>query len=58
MRKRGERNWEDVISDCVLHEPVAPSENFEHTTIGHQEVTWVHGFPYIRAVDGALEPVS
>ena len=58
MRKRGERNWDEAIGDYVLHEPVAPSDELGQTINDYQEVTWVHGFPYIRAVDGALEPVS
>jgi len=58
MRKRGERNWEEVTGDYGLHEPVMPTDDLEHTAIKHQEITWVHGVPYIRALDGALEPLS
>jgi hypothetical protein len=59
-RKRGERNWEDMTGDYELHVPIKtiiPSDDLEHTN-KESGLVWIHGVPYIRAIDGKLEPVD
>ena len=57
--KRGERNWEEVTGDYQLHtpKPVIPSDDLEHNK-KEPGIIWVYGTPYIRAIDGILEPID
>lgn len=59
-RKSGERNWEDEAEEYDLHIPtsVIPSDDLEHTKQEQSGLVWVHGVPYIRALDGKLEPLD
>ena len=58
-RKRGERNWEDTGDSYEFHPPSSEEHALEHTEhLPAGTIFYVHGRPYIKAVDGKSEPLD
>lgn len=58
-RKRGERNWVDESSVCILHDVPLTSDDLEQSfKLETDDVVELNGRQFIKSVDGRLVPLD